>query len=120
MSLDILKQEQERLLDQIESLENKYRALQSAIDILEEAPSREEVRGYSEVRSKTVERLEREPREVSPRHASPPRPVLPPDTRPLCAGCGGRMEPAQRELSNGKVVQYLSCTDSGCNNEQLA
>ena len=115
-----LKQSIVEKLDEIERIEQEVFRLQQALEIIEGSGGPEgTVRDNPPVRKPVVEGLESRPREIPPRDVSPQRQVEPVDTRPFCGGCGGRMEPAFRTLSSGKTVNYLVCTDSGCNNEQL-
>jgi hypothetical protein len=113
-----LNKELERLYQQ----EDKCSALSQAIRILEQSEEASEgsaVRVHEEVRSSPVGKLESEPRETHSTDVSPQRPSKQADTRLPCPACGGRLEPSQRALSNGKVVNLLTCTDSGCNHEQF-
>ena len=120
MNLDVLKQELSNLLDEIDDLEHKAEVLQQTIEVFERGyVPRRALPDYPPVREQAVAGLESPPREVPTSDASPRRPPVEVDTRPFCGGCGGRMEPAIRTLNSGKVVSYLMCTDSGCNNEQF-
>jgi hypothetical protein len=118
-ALEALRREQTNIRVTILGLEDKFDALQKAIDVLEGTDSYHEVRANTETSSPIVGRVEEEPREVPSVDVRPQRSPKPVDTRPFCNACGSRMEPSQRTLQSGKTVNLLICTDSGCNNEVL-
>ena len=105
----LLEVEVEKLIAQ----EDVVESLRRTIWLLEEGSPKE-------VRHSVVGRLEKESGQVPPRDVAPERPRVEGDSRLPCNACGGRMEPSQRVLGNGKVVNLLICTDSGCNNEQVS
>lgn len=110
----------EQLAQEIGRKEQELEALLKAYAVLGGTFSGSEARVYEEVRAPIVEVVESRPMAAPPVDVRPQRPHEPVDTRLLCAGCGGRLEPATRELKSGKVVSYLMCMDSSCNNEVFA
>ena len=118
--LDLLTKQQHELLDQIDQLELKIQALEQAKQALAgSGVTGSPVRNNEEVRRKDLGRVEVQPVQIPPSYDVPRRPPEPVDTRLPCPACGGRLESGTRTLSNGKVVNLLMCTDSGCNHEQF-
>lgn len=120
-AIAVLEQELEHKRLKLLALDEEIAALETALSVLSGSyVSRAQESPAEKVLRPSVERVEVQPRQVPPVHASPVRQEQPPTFGVHCPACGSGMERGSRTLSSGRTVPLLICVDSGCNNEIIA